>query len=397
MPAFRFLVLLAAGAVLYGADLGPAIAQQTENEPANRLREVERAIEQGKSRSEQLDKEAARIAAELAELQEILVESARRAQGQEETVTELELRLGAYRAEERALLNSLDERRGAIEKTLAALQRIGRLPPAALMGSPDSVTDAVRTSILLSAIVPELSAQAESLKSELSALRQLRTEIARRRSGLDAALRRLKREQVALDRLIARKARLRSQTISESEEERRQIAALTANAKDLQNLIDRLAQGPVRSICPLALRPPATDLPFSRARGTLALPARGPISTRFGERNAVGLQSQGIVVSTRPGAQVVAPYDGRIVFAGAFRRYGQLLIIAHGEGYHSLLAGFASIDGVVGQWLLAGEPVGKMGEPQDQGKPELYIELRRNGEPINPLPWLATTETKVSG
>ena len=100
---------------------------------------------------------------------------------------------------------------------------------------------------------------------------------------------------------------------------------------------------------------------------------------------------------TRGGAQIVAPYDGRIVFAGPFRRYGQLLIIAHGEGYHTLLAGFASIDGVVGQWLLAGEPVGKMGQQESQRKPELYIELRQNGEPMNPLPWLAATETKVSG
>ena len=85
------------------------------------------------------------------------------------------------------------------------------------------------------------------------------------------------------------------------------------------------------------------------------------------------------------------------MFAGAFRRYGELLIIAHGEGYHTLLAGFASIDGIVGQWLLAGEPVGKMGQLDSQRKPELYIELRQNGEPINPIPWLATTETKVSG
>ena len=127
------------------------------------------------------------------------------------------------------------------------------------------------------------------------------------------------------------------------------------------------------------------------------MPARGPIATRFGERNDVGLQSQGIVVEARPGAQVVSPYDGRIVFAGAFRRYGQLLIIAHGEGYHTLLAGFASIEGVVGQWLLAGEPVGKMGGQERQEKPTLYIELRHNGEPINPLPWLAASETKVSG
>ncbi len=384
---------LVAGCLLVGI----ADAQEQAEPPATQLREVERAIEAGKNRSEELDREAARIETELRDLQRTLVESARRAQGQEETVTELESRLESFGAEERALLTSLNARRVAIDKTLGALQRIGRVPPTAMLTSSNNVTDAVRTSVLLSAIVPELSAQAESYRTELLALRQIRGEIVRRRARLDNAVERLKREQIALDRLIARKSSLRSRTLAESEEERRQIAALSANARDLTNLIDRIEQRPRTAPTRLALRPPVETKPFSAARGTLALPARGPVVTRFGEHSALGLRAQGISVATRPGAQIVAPYDGRIVFAGPFRRYGRLLIIAHGEGYHTLLAGFDSIDGVVGQWLLAGEPVGKMGQQESQRKPELYFELRQNGEPINPLPWLAATETKVSG
>ena len=76
----------------------------------------------------------------------------------------------------------LNARRAAIDKTLGALQRIGRVPPTAMLASPDNVTDAVRTSVLLSAIVPELSAQAQSFRSELLALRQIRGEIIRRRA-----------------------------------------------------------------------------------------------------------------------------------------------------------------------------------------------------------------------
>jgi len=377
--------------------VGAANPQTQDEPPANQLREVERAIEAGKTRSEELDREAARIETELRELQRTLVESARRAQSQEETVTELESRLGSFHVEERAVLARLNQRRAAIDKTLGALQRIGRLPPAALLTSPDNVTDAVRTSVLLSAIVPELAAQADSFRSELLALLQIRGEIVRRRARLDNAVARLKREQIALDRLIARKSSLRSRTLAESEEERRQIAALSASARDLTNLIDRIERRPRTTPTRLAMRPPTQIKPFSTARGTLALPARGPVVTRFGERSDLGLRAQGISVATRPGAQIVAPYDGRIVFAAAFRRYGQLLIIAHGEGYHTLLAGFDSIDGVVGQWLLAGEPVGKMGQQESQRKPELYFELRQNGEPMNPLPWLVATETKVSG
>ena len=125
------------------------------------------------------------------------------------------------------------------------------------------------------------------------------------------------------------------------------------------------------------------------------MPARGRIVERFGAVTESG-RSKGITIETRADAQVVTPYDGEVVFAGPFRGYGQLLIIQHGEGYHTLLAGFSRIDSVLGQWLLAGEPVGVMGRGSN-GNPALYVELRRNGDAINPLPWLAASDRKVSG
>jgi septal ring factor EnvC (AmiA/AmiB activator) len=92
---------------------------------------------------------------------------------------------------------------------------------------------------------------------------------------------------------------------------------------------------------------------------------------------------------------VVAPFDGKVLFAGPFKGYGQILIIGHGDGYHSLLAGLDRVDESVGQWLVAGEPVGVMS--QSSQKPRLYLELRHDGQPINPLPWLAIRDEKVNG
>jgi septal ring factor EnvC (AmiA/AmiB activator) len=115
----------------------------------------------------------------------------------------------------------------------------------------------------------------------------------------------------------------------------------------------------------------------------------------FGGISPTGDSARGITLATRPGAEVVAPFDGRVVFAGAFRGYGQILIIGHGDGYHSLVAGLDRIDSSVGQWLVAGEPIGRMSA--NEAKPRLYLELRHNGQPINPLPWLATRDAKVKG
>jgi septal ring factor EnvC (AmiA/AmiB activator) len=116
----------------------------------------------------------------------------------------------------------------------------------------------------------------------------------------------------------------------------------------------------------------------------------------YGQNIGNGATRKGITIETLSHAQVIATYDGQVVFAGAFRGYGQLLIIEHGGGYHSLLAGLARIDSDIGQTVVAGEPVGVMGRLAG-ARPVLYLELRRNGQPINPLPWLAASKNRVSG
>lgn len=68
-----------------------------------------------------------------------------------------------------------------------------------------------------------------------------------------------------------------------------------------------------------------------------------------------------------------------------------------GDGYHLLVAGLAQSDVTVGQWLLAGEPIGSMTRTTDGKRPELYLELRRNGSPVDPLPWMAPSKGKSSG
>ena len=142
---------------------------------------------------------------------------------------------------------------------------------------------------------------------------------------------------------------------------------------------------------------------LAEAMGRLPLPVKGQIETVFGEPVESGELSSGITISARDGAQVIAPFDGRIAFAGPFLDYQQLLLMDAGEGYHFLFIGMARLYGRVGDRLLAGEPIGVMGssmqdeETGDIEAPTLYIEFRKDGEPINPLPWLAATERKVSG
>jgi septal ring factor EnvC (AmiA/AmiB activator) len=246
------------------------------------------------------------------------------------------------------------------------------------------------------------------------------------------ATRAMKEKQSRLSVLMTRKQELRNRVRGDSRKTREQVAKLAAEANDLRDLIARLeaarptpppempqgvgsdalqtaalpppgarmgAQETAAALPPAATQHPSglePTRPFAAARGSLTFPARGQLVQRFGQAVGGGQSSRGIAMKARGGAQVVAPYDGEVVFAGPFRGYGQLLIIAHGDGYHILLAGLSRIDSIVGQWVLAGEPVGVLG-PSEDGSVRLYVELRYNGDPINPLPWMAAREEKVSG
>ncbi len=136
------------------------------------------------------------------------------------------------------------------------------------------------------------------------------------------------------------------------------------------------------------------------------MPVAGPVVREFGQTDDYGDVSQGITVATRSAAQVVSPTDGHVVFAGPFRTYGQLLILDAGDGYHVLLAGMNKIGVDVGQFVLAGEPVGAMGELRlasaeetsvGRKQPVLYIEFRKDGRSIDPTPWWSDGGTGVGG
>ena len=124
--------------------------------------------------------------------------------------------------------------------------------------------------------------------------------------------------------------------------------------------------------------------------GPITRPVRGEIIQNYGENLKFGQISRGIAIKPRAEAQIVAPYDGKIVYAGPFKSQGKIIVIEHLGGYHTVIVGFARIDVTLGQWLLAGEPVGifKRDTPMATDQ-QVYVELRRNGQPVNPLKWIS--------
>lgn len=387
-------------ALVFALGVADRAASAGESETAGeKLRAVERAVEEARAEEHALHEQATALGREVMELRTELVAAARAAQEREEEISALQARLDELEELEATMTAALTDQHQDLALTLGALQRLSRRPPEALIAMPASFVDTIRTGLLLKAVVPELEGRARSLRIELAALAGVHQQVTAERERLTATAAALTEERKRIEALLRRKAGLQKRTLDEHSQALARVSKLVEEVGTLRELLERLRMSAAPPI-PSQKPPPGggalTSRSFTAARGTLALPARGRVTVLYGEPREDETMSKGIVIATLPGAQVVATYDGQVVFAGRFREYGQLLIIEHGQGYHSILAGLSRIDSVLGQWLLAGEPVGVMSRGTN-GNPTLYVELRRNGQPINPLPWLAAGNKKVSG
>ena len=349
------------------------------------------------------------MAREILSLQDELVTAAAAVQRQEAQAAALNARLTALERLQEKKSVELRDGRVRFGRVLSAMQRMAQFPPEALIASPTKPADTVRTAILLRAVGSEIDAEAGRLREELEFLTKARAEIEERRIALGETTDLLDRERRRLGALMARKKVLKRRADLRAQEAEARVAAIASKARSLRELMTGLEQEKKRRAAAAPKETPKEKAketpkprdvaaralrPISKARGSVPQPVVGRIAGKYGEKTDGGLARKGLTISTRQGAQVTATYDGTVAFAGKFRGYGLLLIIEHGEGYHSLLAGMARIDVSQGQQLIAGEPVGIMG---DDGDPVLYVELRRDGQPINPLPWLAARTGEVNG
>ena len=369
-----------------------------------------------------IKREIEEIGTDRRKLNQELIDTAARLRDAEAKTTATEERLKPLDENERAIRKSLDGRRTVIAEVLAALQRIGRRPPPALIASPEDALQSVRTAMVLGAVLPEMRHEVEGLANNLSELLDIRKKIAAERD-------RLKTEVALLDNQRARMTALvdaRQKQIADREKaldaERQRAGALAQQVGSLKDLITRLEQGldpatrelreAARSDSRPALsafRDPGRLTPavaFASLHGHVPIPVNGVKMKEFGAPDGSGGSEKGVSIATRAGAQVTAPADGWVVYAGPFRSYGQLLILNVGGGYHVLLAGMDRISVDLGQFVLTGEPVAVMGNGSHiaailatgSSQPVLYVEFRKDGIPVDPGPWWAAGEgEKVRG
>ena len=396
-----------------------------------REQELEATREQQKQAAEAQQKLKAEIellGADRRKLNQDLIDTAARIRESEGRLSAAEARLKQLEQQEATQRRSLASQQAVLAEVLAALQRIGRRPPPAVVVRAEDALQSVRSAIMLGAVLPDMRDKAQRLASELSELVRIRNSIVTEKTQLSLELPALATEKQRMTLLIDERQKKQTEVEKTLDAERQRAATLARQVDNLKDLIAKLEQG--REAASRAARGaerPSDDhkfdsttnlaapkdpgrmqpaVAFASARGLLPRPVNGVKIRDFGASEGLGGAERGISIATRPGAQVTAPCDGWVVYAGSFRSYGQLLILNAGGGYHVVLAGMERVSVDLGQFVLTGEPIAVMGSgsqiaatvPIGSSQPVLYVEFRKDGTPVDSSPWWATSEgEKVRG
>ncbi|MFC4728392.1 murein hydrolase activator EnvC family protein [Coralloluteibacterium thermophilus] len=356
-----------------------------EAEAERRLETVRAEIRRLTEAQQRIDAERGAASRSVREADQAVAAAGRALAGTEAEIAtqegELE-RLEVRRAEREAELRAQRETLAVLVRSAYAL---GRHEQLKLLLAQDRMSDLARTMAYHRYIQADRTRRIDGLSQQLAELADVARAVEEARTRLTETLARQQRDLEALDRQREERRLAVERLQADLADARSRIAALGRDEKALGELLEKLRD--VLADIPAEVE---DSRPFARRRGQLPWPVEARASVGFGGRLPDGRTSNGLLLPGAAGTPVRAVAPGRVAFSEWLTGYGLLVILDHGGGWMTL---YANNDGLLkesGDWVRTGEPVATVGSSGGQGSAALYFELRQNGRPVDPRPWMAS-------
>ncbi len=354
--------------------------------------------------------QAARTAAEEKRLSDARIATAARLRVMEADLADAADKVADLARKRADTQAEIEQRAASLAPLLPVIERLQQYPAETLLAMPQPADESVRGLLVLGGITRQLANDVASLRAEQGQLSQLGLALEDARQRLVTRQATQAREAAVLDRQLDAARLQRHVAEDDADQWTRRAAEAAAKTDSLRQAIARIeaerqaaaerqaeqARAEEAARQKANLHAPSPTPPSRQAAqpgavpSTLLVPVAGSVVRNFGDV-VDGISATGLAYRVPPGARVVAPCTGRVVFAGLFRSYGLLTILDCGGGYHAVLSGFDRLDVRLGQNVQQGEPIGAMPNWNPlavQKSPTLNLEIRRDGQPINPTPYL---------
>ena len=348
--------------------------QRTRALTAQEQEELERLSAEVRANTRKRDatrQTARQIGREIEDLRQRIIDISRRQGASETRSAVFRARLETLNLQEADITRKLTAMRAKEARLLSALQIYTRNPPPAIFISTRRANDAVVAAIIMREITPELQKRTQALAAQNAELVRLRRQAALQNESLFVAESDVSRQRSEIEALISQKLALEDQLLSQADK-------LEARAEELKTQENRMrGELPLRGLLGIGQKAP----------NQLQQPVVGEKVSDFGQvlggQIEGGRPERGVRFSVQPGAQVTAPIEGEVEFAGPVESYGQVVILNAGNNYHVVLTGIGRVFVDKGQTLRRHEPIGRMPNLSER-KVTLYMELRQGETPVNP-------------
>ncbi|WP_374474441.1 murein hydrolase activator EnvC [Arenimonas sp.] len=310
-------------------------------------------------------------------------ESVRALRRTEAAIATSEIELQRLQEQQATLEAGLSQQREALATLVRSAYALGRHEQLKLLLAQDRMADLARVLAYHRYFQADRQQRITGLISELRELAAVATQIDDQRQVLEAARSRQQADLAELEKQRGERAAVLATLEASFKDRAARLAALGRDEKAVLRLLEQLRDA-------VADIPRLVDdtRPFASRRGQLGRPLAGTVLAAFGGRLPDGRGSDGLLIAGTAGAEVRAVAPGRVAFSDWLKGYGLLTIVDHGDGWMSLYAFNDALLKDVGDWVRAGDPLATVGSSGGQGRPALYFELRRNGQPQDPKPWL---------
>jgi murein hydrolase activator len=397
----RRALLLPAAALLCSSAFAASIPRSgvAGHTLAERYQQAQQALTNQRNNEEKTRAERDRLAAEAKVLQDRLIANAAKVQELEAAYDGTQADLTRLNQTIKNIEADLNRDRDRVAHLLAVLQRLQTDQPPALALRPDDSLAAMRGTLQMGAMLPPVYQEATDLAKRLKTLADSKSAAVAKAAQARNQAKALRTARTSLDRLLEQKSADQLKTEAKLSELHDVTEEIGREANDLKALIDRIASlratGNVAEGMTVVTSKAAKSVVL--ALGSLRLPVIGRVTPGdpAGPGRTPGINGPlGLWFETSGKAEAVAPADSEVVFAGSYQKFGQVLILEMAGGYHLTLAGLGRIDVHIGDLVLAGEPVGVLPEGRAA---RLYLELRRNGQAVDPAPWMSAELRKAKG
>ena len=347
-----FAVLL----VGFMATAQPAVA-------ANELANIQAQLQKTEQQIKKISQQVKTSQREIDSTKKKLVRAADKVSVLEEQRSAVAKKIQELDAQRDKLESELQQNRERIADAAATILFVASHPNF----DSENMRDYVLTSAILSGAADNFDSEIARATEQIRELAEIRHTRAVEKEKLDRTAKRYADEKDELDKLLRTRSAQNQKLRNQQSDLQKKLRDLSARAKTISELMAGVGSTEMSG-----------DSRFSIRK--LNKPVRGRVVVHFGEKSALGLKSDGWRIRVRGDALVMAPADGTVKFADRFKGFGRVVIMSHKNGYNTVMTNLGEISVMVGQEVLAGEPIGRM----DSDKSEMYLEVRRGDKAVDP-------------